>query len=92
MIEDNRERYIDPHRDLINVVRTAERKAEARAEARGRAEGRAQGRAEGRAQGRNEGIEETRKDNARRMKADGMDISLIAKYTGLSEEEINDLT
>ena len=84
MIEDNRERYIDPHRDLINVVRTAERKAEARAEARGRAEGRAQG--------RNEGIEETRKDNARRMKADGMDISLIAKYTGLSEEEINDLT
>ena len=88
MIEDNRERYIDPHRDLINVVRTAERKAEARAEARGRAEGRA----EGRAQGRNEGIEETRKDNARRMKADGMDISLIAKYTGLSEKEINDLT
>ena len=84
MIEDNRERYIDPHRDLINVVRTAERKAEARAEAKGRAEGRAQG--------RNEGIEETRKDNARRMKADGMDISLIAKYTGLSEEEINDLT
>ena len=84
MIEDNRERYIDPHRDLINVVRTAERKAEARAEARGRTEGRAQG--------RNEGIEETRKDNARRMKADGMDISLIAKYTGLSEEEINDLT
>lgn len=84
MIEDNIERYIDPHRDLINVVRTAERKAEARAEARGRAEGRAQG--------RNEGIEETRKDNARRMKADGMDISLIAKYTGLSEEEIKDLT
>ena len=78
------EESVKVYRDLINVVRTAERKAEARAEARGRAEGRAQG--------RNEGIEETRKDNARRMKADGMDISLIAKYTGLREEEIDDLT
>jgi predicted transposase/invertase (TIGR01784 family) len=78
------EESVKVYRDLINVVRTAERKAEARAEARGRAEGRAQG--------RNEGIEETRKDNARRMKADGMDISLIAKYTGLREEEIDNLT
>ena len=31
------------------------------------------------------------RDNARRMKADGMDPKLIAKYTGLSESEIINL-
>jgi predicted transposase/invertase (TIGR01784 family) len=43
------------------------------------------------AKGRAEGIEETRRENARKMKADGMSTELIAKYTGLTAEEINDL-
>jgi predicted transposase/invertase (TIGR01784 family) len=35
-----------------------------------------------------QGIEQERMKNARRMKADGMDVALIAKYTGLSKADI----
>ena len=63
--------------------------------AQGREEGIAQGReegiAEGRAEGRTEGAEENKRENARRMKADGMAVELIAKYTGLTKESIEDL-
>ena len=41
--------------------------------------------------GRAEGIEDTKRDNARRMKADNMPAELIAKYTGLTVETINSL-
>ena len=41
--------------------------------------------------GLKEGIEETKRENARRMKADDLPVELIAKYTGLSAEEINGL-
>ena len=47
-----------------------------------------EGRAEGEAKGRAEGRAET----ARRMKADGMDDDIIAKYTGLTPGEIARLT
>ena len=57
----------------------------------GLAEGREAGLAEGRAEGRAEGVEEAKRENARRMKADGMPIELIAKYTGLSVETIENL-
>jgi hypothetical protein len=40
---------------------------------------------------REEGREEGREENARRMKADNMDPALIAKYTGLSEADIERL-
>jgi predicted transposase/invertase (TIGR01784 family) len=53
----------------------------------GRAEGMAQGRAEGIAQG----IEQTKRENALRMKADGMPDDLIAKYTGLAIDIIRHL-
>jgi predicted transposase/invertase (TIGR01784 family) len=56
-----------------------------------RAEGLAEGLAEGRAEGRAEGIEEANRENARKMKADDMPTELIAKYTGLTQEEINSL-
>ncbi len=46
------------------------------------------GEAKGRAEGRTEGRAEAIRENARRMKADGMNIELIAKYTGLTVEEI----
>ena len=46
---------------------------------------------EGHAEGRTEGIEENKRDNARKMKEDGMPIELIAKYTGLSATEIDSL-
>jgi len=57
----------------------------------GRKEGRKEGRMEGRMEGRNEGRDEERRANALRMKADGMEPALIAKYTGLSAEVIASL-
>ena len=63
------------YRDTLNAMTGAEMK----------------GRAEGLAEGRAEGIETTKRDNARRMKADGMPAELIAKYTGLTIETIYSL-
>lgn len=71
-----------------------EGKAEGLAEgkAQGIAEGKAQGIAEGKAQGLAEGKAQGKAENnlkiARQMKADGMPTNIIAKYTGLSPEEI----
>ena len=54
----------------------------------GHAEGLAEGRAEGLAEGRAEGEARTRRENALKMRADNMTVELIAKYTGLTAEEI----
>ena len=51
-------------------------------------ESRAEGLAEGRAEGESIGIEKARRENALKMKADNMPLELIAKYTGLTEDEI----
>ena len=48
----------------------------------------AKGRAEGRAEGLAEGEAKTRRENALKMKADNIPVELIAKYTGLTVEEI----
>lgn len=56
-----------------------------------KAEGRAEGLAEGLAEGIEKGRFDANLENARRMKADGMPAELIAKYTGLTEEQINAL-
>lgn len=47
-----------------------------------------EGMEKGEAKGRAEGIKKANIDNARKMKADGMSADLIAKYTGLTIEEI----
>ena len=47
--------------------------------------------AKGRAEGETIGAIKNAKENARKMKADGMSTELIAKYTGLTAEEINGL-
>jgi predicted transposase/invertase (TIGR01784 family) len=61
----------------------------------GRAEGRAVGRAEGLAEGEKKGIEKGAKQaniaTARSMKADGLHVDVIAKYTGLTPSEITSL-
>ena len=75
-------------RDNIVTAR-GEGRLEGRAE--GRLEGRAEGRLEGRAEGINIGTEQTKTDIARQMKSDGMSVSTIMKYTGLTEEEIGKL-
>ncbi|MDR0874990.1 MAG: hypothetical protein LBN12_02140 [Clostridiales Family XIII bacterium] len=48
-------------------------------------------RAEGEAEGLAKGKAEGKADSARGMKADGVDIAFIAKYTGLSAAEIEAL-
>ena len=67
------------YHDLDGAFRTAS--------AKGMEKGRAKGRAEGRAEGELNKAMET----ARNMKADGMAAELIAKYTGLTVEEIKQL-
>ena len=59
--------------------------------AEGRTEGLAEGRTEGRAEGRAEGQTDEKLATAKRMKADGMPVDLIAKYTGLTSDEISKL-
>lgn len=56
--------------------------------AEGRAEGLAEGRAEGRAEGLAEGRQKERIEIARKLKASGTDVTMIAVATGLSEDEI----
>ena len=69
------EKYINPHtdfdRDIVNAIRTAEKKKYA----------------EGRAEGRAEGIEKEKIETVKRLKAIGADINMITVATGLSAEE-----
>ena len=64
-----------------------EARGKAEGEARGKAEGEARGKAEGEAKGRAEGKAET----ALAMLANGLDIALVSKCTGLSERQIREL-
>ena len=80
-------RYQDDRVILADKIYTA--KGEGILE--GRAEGRAEGHAVGRAEGRAEGERSMAIEMARKMKADGMPADVIAKYTGLSIEEIDAL-
>lgn len=78
-----------------------EGRAQGRAQGKeeGRAEGKEEGREEGREEGKKKGLEEGREKGkeeeklaiARGMKGDGMPVETIAKYTGLSAEEIGRL-
>ena len=85
------ERYAyDEHLNAImihDVLSTA--KFEGREE--GLAEGLAEGREEGLIEGREEGRVEERLETARRMRSDGLSMEMVVRYTGLSEEEINNL-
>jgi flagellar biosynthesis/type III secretory pathway protein FliH len=98
---DERERMIaeaveKQRRDRVAEIEYAkdEGLAEGRAEghSEGLAEGLAEGHSEGLAEGRVEGLAEGRADEqceiARRMKAEGVDQSLINKVTGLTQEEV----
>ena len=57
----------------------------------GYCDGHINGLAEGRAEGRAEGEYNKAMESARNMKADGVSAELIAKYTGLTVEQINSL-
>ena len=50
-----------------------------------------QGMEEGMKQGMKQGIEQEKKETAKKMREEGLDIDIIKKVTGLTEEEINAL-
>ena len=75
------------YNDYLNTFNSAEKKAAEK----GRAEGLAEGRAEGLEEGRAEGRAEEKLEIAKNMKADGQPLDLIAKFTGLTIEEIEKL-
>lgn len=79
MYEDSMNAY----RDIINAIKTAEKKKFAEGEAEGMAKGMAKGRAEGRAEGL--------ADVAKAMLEKHMDIGMIAELTGMSADEIQKL-
>jgi predicted transposase/invertase (TIGR01784 family) len=79
------------YRDTLAVMDGQYELGEQKGFIEGHAEGRAEGHAEGLVKGRAEGIEEANRENARRMKADGMPADLIAKYTGLDVDTVNSL-
>ena len=55
----------------------------------GKAQGLEQGMAQGLEQGMAQGIAQANRENAMKMKADGIPVELIAKYTGLDVDTIN---
>ena len=95
MIDQEKERYINPYTDFGFTPQDAREYEESvriyrdltnvvnTAERKGREEGRAEGREEGR--------EEERLNTARKMKALGMPIDLISQVTGLSIEFIESI-
>ena len=81
------EASLKAYRDNYAIAATERQLGFAEGEAKGRAEGEAKGRAEGRV----EGEAEKNLENARNFKMLGVDPAIIAKATGLSIEEINQL-
>ena len=82
MTRDERLKYdvaLKKYRDTISVFEGA------------RLEGHEQGLLEGRAEGRAEGQRDEKVENARKMKAHGLSLKLIAEITGLTIDEVSNL-
>ena len=77
--------------DLNNCLDAAKRNGHDEGFAEGRAEGRAEGEAIGLEKGKEAGKLEERTENARRMKACGVDSAIISTVTGLTLSEIEAL-
>ncbi len=75
---------VNAYRDIVNAIKTAEKKKYAEGIAEGRAEGIAEGRAEGIAKGRAEGIA----DVVKSMLAKGLAVDMVSELTGLSADQI----
>lgn len=78
---------MNAYRDIVNAIRSAEKKKFAEGKAEGLAEGVAKGLAEGVAKGLAKGVAKV----AKAMIAKGMDASVVAELTGLTEEQITDI-
>jgi predicted transposase/invertase (TIGR01784 family) len=79
------DKYVDNRRSNESSLYTAELIGEARGLEKGKAEGLAKGKAEGLA----EGEAKVKISVAKKMKAEGMNIDLVSKLTGLSKKEIS---
>ena len=75
---------VNAYRDIVNAIRTAEKKKYAEGHVDGEAEGLAKGLAKGREEGRTEGIAEV----AKTMLNKEMSTEFVAEITGLSVDEI----
>lgn len=78
---------MNAYRDIVNAIRTAEKKKYAEGEAEGLAKGLAKGLVEGRAEGRAEGIVEV----AKKMLDKGMAATVVAEMTGLPLDKVSNL-
>ena len=78
---------MNAYRDIVNAIRTAEKKKYAEGEAEGLAKGLAKGLVEGRAEGKAEGIVEV----AKKMVDKGMAAALVAEMTGLPLDKVSNL-
>ena len=86
------ERYAyDEHLNAIMIQNDVLSTAKFEGREEGLAEGLAEGREEGLIEGREKGRVEERLETARRMRSDGLSMEMVVRYTGLSEEEINNL-
>ena len=79
---------MNAYRDIVNAIRTAEKKKYAEGEAEGLAKGLVEGRAKGLVEGRAEGIVEV----AKKMLDKGMAAALVAEMTGLPLDTVSNLT
>jgi predicted transposase/invertase (TIGR01784 family) len=77
--------------DITNAMNDAESKGFGKGKEQGLQQGRAEGLQQGLQQGRAEGAQQNAIETAKRMKAEGLDISLISKITQLSVEDIEKL-
>jgi predicted transposase YdaD len=77
--------------DITNAMNDAESKGFGKGKEEGLHEGLQQGRAEGEKIGIEKGARQNALENAKRMKAEGLDILLIAKITKLPIDDIEKL-
>ena len=90
---------MNAYRDIVNAIRTAEKKKYAEGEAEGLAKGLVEGRAKGLVEGRAEGLVEGRAEGraagivevAKKMLDKGMAAALVAEMTGLPLDKVSNL-
>lgn len=80
------------YRDIKNSLDTAKAEGLAEGFGKGRVEGHAEGRAKGLVEGRAEGRAETLAEVAKNLLSIGTPIESIMKVTGMTEDEIKNLT
>jgi len=85
------EQSLKYYRDLTNVIDTAFDEGKAEGLAEGEARGEVKGKAEGLLEGEARGEAKAKLQLAKGMKAQGLDVAVIAKVTGLGEKVIKEL-